>query len=568
MPNKTAYVAALILVIVAAGIAGIVLLHPPGLIGSGGRAPNESTSTQITTVPANQGGESIQQYTKIYAGGSATFLNQYTVHLVSINKTGGQLIASLNITNSHGAFNRFIGSHQFVGLGPNSTAPYVLLNQISSNSSISSQNWVTLNMSMSSVGGFSEALNNGFSSAPGNNGNYISTANESIGNSTEEELLHMPTNFPACEASNAFFSTPPVSLFNLTNIMPLGHVNPTSHTFPINHVYFYLKLYPNNRTAIKTDALSPGNITIYKIERWNMLSPTNGTVLWTEYQLAFAPCAHVAGFFYHLSSLSDKLISNDTPPFAYCSNVTGVGTVWQDCGKYVDIRVKAGEKIGTAGGQYSQALDWGFDDFRSTPMVFANDSRFVGVAQDYSRYVVCPLDYFTPDMRNTLYGLLAGEPVNSRNDSVLVRRTTLPLCGSSDQDISGTAQGSWFAANAPIGANFVEDPNLALVPDNINTTLDIFSVGTSMSSKGLPAGAYYFSPSASGLANRSFANITADRNRYCFQTTEKSYGGNPTTPTIIMQLITPSHLRIERISAAGCGSGPWSFTSNYTDFYR
>ena len=332
-----------------------------------------------------------------------------------------------------------------------------------------------------------------------------------------------------------------------------------------------LKLY-QNRTAIPSAVLSPGNIKIWKIYRSVYYTDQRRSViLRTDYSISYSPCQNVVGFFYHLSTLSDLLLSNFTAPFESCVIATPGQEVFQSCDKYVNIKVSAGERLGTAGGENGgpQGLDWVMEDFRMTPLPFANDSRFDGVGQDYSRYVACPLDYFTTDLHNSLYGLLGGDPING-NLTTLVKRTTAPLCGTTAQDVPGTAQGNWFVAGAPMGGAFIEDPNLALVHDNINTTLGVFSVGTSMKLSGLGPDAYWFNPSTTGLVNTDFNHVTADGNVYCYQAVERvfSYTQTAHTPVIILQLISPTHLRIEMIGANSCGAGPWQFTSNYTDFYR
>ena len=226
----------------------------------------------------------------------------------------------------------------------------------------------------------------------------------------------------------------------------------------------------------------------------------------------------------------------------------------------MDVKARTGELLGTAGGQAggSQALDWVTEDFRMTPLNFINNSRFIGAGQDYSRYVACPLDYFTTGVHDALYGLLGGTPING-NFSTILKRTAVPLCGTTDYDVPGTAQGNWFIGNMQKGAAFIEDPNLALIYDEINMSIGIFSVGTSMSSLGLQSGAYYFVPSSSGTVNRNFNSITPDANIYCYQTTQQTFSSYeiPRKPAILLQLVNSTHLRIGLLSTGICGNGPW-----------
>ncbi|MDE1848680.1 MAG: hypothetical protein KGH55_01460 [Nanoarchaeota archaeon] len=412
----------------------------------------------------------------------------------------------------------------------------------------------------------------------GNNSNYTdySYGNYSAENSSQNNngnyIPNMPSDVASCGNGNAVFSVSPIPLSSISYIEPLGHVNPPGHVFPINHLYLYLPL-DSQRTALKTEVSSPGNITIFKIERFQYYTDSSRTTISrTDYTLSFAPCSDISGFFYHLTSLSDKILNSFTSPFDYCNNVTAGDEIFQSCGKYVDVKINAGENIGTAGGQPqgSQALDWVLEDFRIKPLEYANDSRFSeSTGQDYSRYIVCPLDYFTGDLQNSLYGFLGGYAIDNPFTTIS-KRTAGPLCGTTAQDILGTAQGNWFVGGAS-PSMFSEEPNLALIHDDINTNIGIFSVGTSMSSSGLDGGAYYFTPSNSGLTDTDFSNVKPDGNVYCYQATEKLYSNiESAAPTvaIILQLVSPDELKIEKLNSGSCAAGPWSFSSSAQTFYR
>lgn len=125
-----------------------------------------------------------------------------------------------------------------------------------------------------------------------------------------------------------------------------------------------------------------------------------------------------------------------------------------------------------------------------------------------------------------------------------------------EQDEPGTAQGVWFAKGAR--ETYPEDPHLSLVRDNINPSKAVFSVGTSIPN--LQTDKYLFDPRTTGEINRDFKDVKNDVKVYC-------YDVGPSSVSIIIQLTSPTTLRIEKLGG-GCGGGPWSFGSSYADFER
>ncbi|MCL5729978.1 MAG: hypothetical protein M1165_00205, partial [Candidatus Pacearchaeota archaeon] len=118
----------------------------------------------------------------------------------------------------------------------------------------------------------------------GNNSNYTdySYGNYSAENSSQNNngnyIPNMPSDVASCGNGNAVFSVSPIPLSSISYIEPLGHVNPPGHVFPINHLYLYLPL-DSQRTALKTEVSSPGNITIFKIERFQYYTGSSRTTI-------------------------------------------------------------------------------------------------------------------------------------------------------------------------------------------------------------------------------------------------------------------------------------------------
>jgi hypothetical protein len=299
---------------------------------------------------------------------------------------------------------------------------------------------------------------------------------------------------------------------------------------------------------------APGEITITQINSSDFFASTQrGFVPHTDYQIDFSPCKEFHGRFSHVSSLSDLVKSKYSGPSGNCMTYTTGGTTIRYCSTRVSIRLASGEVIGTAGGPNgSNNLDFGAYDDRIPAHPFANPARW---GPSVLR-VVCPVDYFSASLR-TMLGAKLGDGFGNF-------RTAAPVCGEVAQDKAGTAQGVWFVKGTT--QTYPEDPHLALGHHNLDPLVGIFSVGTSMQQHGLPSEPYSFQPAHSGLVNRDFSEVTALGTIHCYET--KGRFQNSLNPVIIVSLVSPTSLRMERLSAGICGSGPWSFGSGAVEFER
>ncbi|MEK9156465.1 MAG: hypothetical protein AAB360_04220 [Patescibacteria group bacterium] len=351
------------------------------------------------------------------------------------------------------------------------------------------------------------------------------------------------SSLPSCSGS-AYYTTSPVATADVSSITPLGNLNPTAHTFPTDHIYFFLRQVGG--VPVETNLYAPGDITITSITASEHV--TDG---YTDYGMSFAPCAEMTGTFGHVTSLSQSVLDafNAASADSDSTYSTG-GKTYHNVVKTVSIAVTAGTQIGTTGGRAGQyALDLTGTDTRST-LTFANNDRW----HSYSKNIVCPLDYYSSSTKSSLTSLLG---------YLSTRRTIEPLCGEFEQDEAGTAQGVWFATGASTSS---EDPHLALVHDNVEPNYGAFSVGTTLSASGASSGVYFFTPNHSGTINREFSEVGNDGNIYCYEASQEK--GGSVSISFILQLTGSTTLKIQKNSDSTCGAGPWSFGATASDFER
>jgi hypothetical protein len=308
----------------------------------------------------------------------------------------------------------------------------------------------------------------------------------------------------ACPAGTDLFTTPPIAIGSMTGWVPLGNLNPPAHTFPTDHQYIYLADPGTTPVPPVVDVVAPGPITISRAKSTHY-QETNRT----DYAITFLRCREVAGELGHVQSLAPALASRIGAFDRSCSSYSPApGTTVTQCfAPALAVALAAGDPIGTAGGAAGQ---WGLDlslwDTRVTPIAFANPDRYPqsGDGFDY-RHTVPASDYFAEPARSVVRAKLG------RFDG-RVQRTAAPYGGTIALDRPGTAQGNWFNPSQP---SYPESAHLALVPDNVDPTIQVFSVG--LSQPGLGAGTYPFAPSHQGTVNRNPSEVTPDGGIYCYE---------------------------------------------------
>ena len=347
---------------------------------------------------------------------------------------------------------------------------------------------------------------------------------------------------------------------DLLGIVPLGNLAPPGHTFPTQHLYFFVRRAGADpldfgSPPATVPVFSPGHVWLTSVATSEHLSASPPFI---DYSLNFKPCNQFMAYFFHVQTLSDDLLDRIGPlQEGRCETYSTGGETYRRCDKRVSVEIRAGEIIGTTGREGQNALDFGAYDGRATPLAYANPSRHRSSPDGLDQlHVVCVIDYFKPDVRDELVARL-GQHAGTGS------RTIGPVCSEVEQDEPGTAQGKWYR-KATVD-QFPEDPHLALVHDNVDPSIGAFSIGTSV--PGLRPGVYHFSPRESGSVNLDFGLVTPDGRVYCYDSL--SVRGSPMPSLIILlELTNETALRIEGQEAPECGTGPWALQSGYAEFER
>ncbi|MEK6916943.1 MAG: hypothetical protein AABW92_04310 [Nanoarchaeota archaeon] len=382
-----------------------------------------------------------------------------------------------------------------------------------------------------------EEKDNNSESYQGNNSKNNLENNQS---NLNKEPMSVFEIMPSCGERMDYLSISPLKYGDFTGITPLGNLNPSGHTFPTDHIYLWLKRVDEKNWGAGTANVPlymPGEAWINEITAVEHLSDNPP---FTDYDFSFSPCKELSFRLGHITSLSEELIAKSKEGSNCDKEYTTGGKRFRVCkARNINIKVNAGQIVGTAGGNPDQnALDIWATDMRAERVEFANSKRWQ--SNSAISFTTCPLDYFISTEKTKLYSLLKGWDNN--------KRTIEPLCGTIEQDIKGTAQGVWFLEGTE--NTYPEDPHLALVLDNGNPIINVFSVGTSIPNLG--TNKYLFSPESTGEVNIAFSKVKPGT-VYCYEQADWNF-------VIVLELLDEETLKIEKQTNSKCRE-PFRFTS-------
>jgi len=343
--------------------------------------------------------------------------------------------------------------------------------------------------------------------------------------------------------SKIIFSASPINIDNILSIVPLGNLNPPSHVFPTDHIYFFISRQKEGDRTEEVSLYSPGILTVTRVSAIEHLQAGI-----TDYTIELQKGENLHVRLGHVSSLSE-IVFGDTTSFQAWEKTNEYTTgseTYRWWSREYDLKVDAGQVIGTAGGNLNQwALDLFVYDLEQAQFNVANPERWL---KSWYLHGVDPLDYYEDNpVFEHLLKLVDREMSEDEH----------PPFGSVLQDIQGTAQGCWFLNG--VKETYPEDPHLALVHDNIRPRFAVLSVGNSI--QNLPADTYEFVPLEDGVLNRDFRDITADNTIYGFYV--ERFSG-----IIIVHMPDSETLWVESLPGVDSDTNQWVFSTDKTIFTR
>lgn len=342
-------------------------------------------------------------------------------------------------------------------------------------------------------------------------------------------------NYKALQACGKTpLNTLPMDPSRLEFIAPMGNIDTPDHTLPTDHMYM---MYPYG-TSDQKEIYAPANVVVTAIGYADAYE--NGALKTGDYSITMYPCRELKIIFGHVDKLGDKLGVQADPNKAggQCRDSKQGREEIKNCDWNVDITMPAGEFLGTTDGWDL----WATMEGSVSPNV---------VSPEYYHNVdaVCPLDYFTADLKTQLYAL--------------VKRDREPKCGEAYQDKTGTLQGGWFAHKDPNKAKTDWSSHFSLAHHSIESGVGMLAVAGTITDDFI----YRFTPRHSGTINREPSETTAGT-LYCYE-----HEGDPRTPNgviagtgkVLLKLTNNHEMQIEH-KAGDCGSDE-AFTKPVT-YYR
>jgi len=296
---------------------------------------------------------------------------------------------------------------------------------------------------------------------------------------------------------------------------PLGLVNGLSHTFPTDHQYVRVA-DPEVPGYQEQNVYAPADLILREVGE----SDRNGR---TEYEANLLICDEVSMGIAHMQSFSEELLQLMGEPVECETYDRGGGPITK-CYRRGELHVPAGTLLGTAGHSENPYLDVGaLDERHENQAVSPREPHYARL------HAVSALDLFAPEIRSQYAGVVGryGE-----------RRTALPIGGTIEVDVAGTAQGHWYAPGVASTDEFL---HFALVPDFIDPDgTGAASLGASLVEGG---GDIVFGYESSGLRNRRPSDITDDGQTYCFDNGNRA---------LLVEMPSVTQLRAQAFADSSC----------------
>jgi hypothetical protein len=266
----------------------------------------------------------------------------------------------------------------------------------------------------------------------------------------------------------------------------------------------------------------------------------------SDYAVEYRVCRDVRGWFGHVTTLSTSFPAD--LQWRNCQTYSTSEETVQTCEASPDVRLEAGEVIGTAGMSNNiLGLDLGLVDARVNH-VFVSPQRY---PPDFF-HAICAWEQFDAAAREMLFTKLV-DPSRPATPAL-----GTPRCGTMQVDVAGTAKGVWAqqGVTGPLGGD--ERPYITLADypyrpqQNLALSLGPAPLGASVAVVGRLT---------SGRVNLAFEQVPATGTIHCYGPALA-----PANQSWFIAVSSAAILSIERVShpigASPCLSDPssWSFS--------
>ncbi len=205
------------------------------------------------------------------------------------------------------------------------------------------------------------------------------------------------------------YTSLPVDLQYIDEIMPLGHLNPPGHPIPTEHIYWGLARMDlgDQVSGFSKPVKAPAGGVITKIVFTHWAG-------YPDYSIHIRHTNTFITYLNHLSEISQEILNAAGP----------LKEGWD--GNKVYIKINAGDTIGKTSADYGQsaALDMGAYD--KNTLHYIHPEKYPIPVQ----HAISAIDNFTEELKSQIYQK--------------VKRTKEPRCGVFDFDIRGKLVGNWF----------------------------------------------------------------------------------------------------------------------------
>ncbi len=270
-----------------------------------------------------------------------------------------------------------------------------------------------------------------------------------------------------------------------------------------------------------------------------------------DYAIFFSVCREVNGWFGHVATLSSRF-SPASVAYGDCRTYSVIWATVETCeARDLDIKVSAGEDLGTSAG----VTDVGMTDDRVTNFYVA-PWRLGG-----ANHAVCMWDQWDATDRDFLLSKLRDLLRPS------VAPSGAPRCGTMEVDVARTAKGVWAETSVTEPVSGDETRYIALVDYPYRPQAEL---ALSLGPAALGAHVGIVSRQTSGRVNLAFEKVASDGLIYCYGPDVRPGAAG----SWFLSLTSPPELRIEYVphepgeSPCRADPGSWGFGANAVSMIR